>query len=264
MANVGGVPVWSRSGKGAESLAGFGIHNTHNPAVQQRGSVLLATYVVPQALRATLTSLAFCDNVYLMWPQTFFVQTARVLTGCTFEQSNQLMLSKIEETLQRRREKERQGLANRLNAALQTFSYGVSGTQSSTPSPATMNEEEKLQVLMENGVGIWQIGYRQECFIAVSVTGKWYINDEKETKDAFFLPDPYSTPITLRRYWTEYKKTNILVVMGHRNDYRDIPDFVDRHLSKFVFDVTPTSFKVTFPDNETLSQRTMSYEYPVN
>ncbi|RYH10744.1 hypothetical protein EON65_39290 [archaeon] len=47
MANVSGIPVWTQSGAGSESIGKFGILNTHAPAVQQRGNVLVCTYLAP-------------------------------------------------------------------------------------------------------------------------------------------------------------------------------------------------------------------------
>jgi hypothetical protein len=45
IANISGVGVWSQSGSGAESLMNFGMTNTHNPFIKQKGSVLIASYV---------------------------------------------------------------------------------------------------------------------------------------------------------------------------------------------------------------------------
>lgn len=42
--NLSGVGVWAQSGAGSESFMSFDMANTHNPLVQQRGSMLLATY----------------------------------------------------------------------------------------------------------------------------------------------------------------------------------------------------------------------------
>lgn len=53
MANVSGIPFWTQSGSGTEGVLGFGMHNTHNPAVQQRHGLLVATYLAPQVLTGT-------------------------------------------------------------------------------------------------------------------------------------------------------------------------------------------------------------------
>jgi hypothetical protein len=44
MANIDGVGVWTQSGAGGESLVGFGMANTHNPAVSQQDGLLVAAY----------------------------------------------------------------------------------------------------------------------------------------------------------------------------------------------------------------------------
>ncbi len=269
MANIGGVPVWSRSGRGAESVAGFGIHNTHNPAVQQRGNVLLATYVSPPDLRATLTGLAFSDNVFVMWPEAFFEQKVIVMTNTTFAESKVMIPRKIEEVLQQRREKDKQCRSPFpiFNAAYNTLSLaasvvGKSGTEIVNSSHiASLSIDEQLQIMLENGSQVWQIGYRQRCYIALFMTGKWYINDDNDTKDIYFQADPSSSRKSLRRYWTEYKKTNILVVVGHREDYKDINEFVDGYLCKFRMEGEKNGFKVTFPDFATGAQTTLCYSY---
>jgi hypothetical protein len=87
MANVGGVPVWSRSGKGAESLAGFGIHNTHNPAVQQRGSVMLVSYSAPHALQGWVIGRIFSSKVFLMWPEQIFDEIGYAVLSYNYQDS---------------------------------------------------------------------------------------------------------------------------------------------------------------------------------
>lgn len=72
MINLGGVPVYSRSGLGSESIAGFGIHNTHNPAVMQLGSLMLVSYVSPAALRSFPISTIFSSRIHLFWPSKLF------------------------------------------------------------------------------------------------------------------------------------------------------------------------------------------------
>lgn len=44
MANVSGMGVWSQAGSGSEGVMKFGMTNTHNPIVTQKGSVLIASY----------------------------------------------------------------------------------------------------------------------------------------------------------------------------------------------------------------------------
>jgi hypothetical protein len=44
IANVSGVGVWSQAGSGSEACLNFGMTQTHNPVVTQRGSLLIASY----------------------------------------------------------------------------------------------------------------------------------------------------------------------------------------------------------------------------
>lgn len=44
IANVSGMGVWSQAGSGSEGIMKFGMTNTHNPAITQKGSVLIASY----------------------------------------------------------------------------------------------------------------------------------------------------------------------------------------------------------------------------
>lgn len=44
IANISGMGVWSQAGSGGEGILSFGMTNTHNPVVTQKGSVLIASY----------------------------------------------------------------------------------------------------------------------------------------------------------------------------------------------------------------------------
>jgi hypothetical protein len=41
---LSGVGIWTQSGGGSDSVVGFGMSNTYNPAVSQEGSILVAAY----------------------------------------------------------------------------------------------------------------------------------------------------------------------------------------------------------------------------
>lgn len=62
MANIEGIPLWSTSGIGSESLAGFAINNTYNPYCKQQGSVLVVSYFPPKKNEIT----------QLFWPTPLF------------------------------------------------------------------------------------------------------------------------------------------------------------------------------------------------
>lgn len=45
IANVSGVGVWTQAGTGSDGFLNFGMTNTHNPVITQKGSLLIASYV---------------------------------------------------------------------------------------------------------------------------------------------------------------------------------------------------------------------------
>jgi hypothetical protein len=78
IANVSGVGVWSQSG-GGEAFLSFGIFNTHNPLIRQKGSVLIASHAAPSSLtsRMIMGSL-FSYSVRVFWPHNLMDES------CTF------------------------------------------------------------------------------------------------------------------------------------------------------------------------------------
>ena len=71
IANICGIPVYSRSGS-RDSHHGKLIANTHNPAVVQKGSLLVAAYVRPPALKPGFLRCSLSPVVYLLWPTALF------------------------------------------------------------------------------------------------------------------------------------------------------------------------------------------------
>jgi len=64
MANIEGLPVWSTSGKGSESFAGFSMNNTYNPYCSQSSSLLVVSYYPRLTYRN--------EVVQLFWPSSLF------------------------------------------------------------------------------------------------------------------------------------------------------------------------------------------------
>jgi hypothetical protein len=65
---VGGVGVWSQSGNG-ERVHLFGVFNTHNPLVRQKGSVLIASHAAPASLTSRMImGNLFSYSVRVFWP----------------------------------------------------------------------------------------------------------------------------------------------------------------------------------------------------
>lgn len=76
--NLCGVGLWSQSGKGSEGIGGWGITNTHNPHVTQRGAVLIAAYVKPSILKTAIVGNLFSGHSQLFWPEAFLDMSVKV------------------------------------------------------------------------------------------------------------------------------------------------------------------------------------------
>jgi len=75
MACVDGAPIWSQAGGGERcerGLLGFGVTSSHNPTIQQRGSILLACY---HPKKGSLGPRLFGEGVRLFWPLSLFTRT---------------------------------------------------------------------------------------------------------------------------------------------------------------------------------------------
>ena len=69
-ANIGGAAVWTQTGGGpADSFAGYGMTNTHNPNVVQRGPVCVVAHSAPTTFQAGILASSFLSYVaHLYWP----------------------------------------------------------------------------------------------------------------------------------------------------------------------------------------------------
>lgn len=74
--------VWTQTGCNSK-IAGFAITNTHNPCCQQRGSLLLVSYVAPHDLVASMSVIGnLLDyRATLFWPSTSVVDEYRVVNA---------------------------------------------------------------------------------------------------------------------------------------------------------------------------------------
>ena len=63
MANIAGLGVWAQAGSGSEGIMNFGISNTHNPLITQKGSVLIASYIRYNIISYFVT----CTQLYCVW-----------------------------------------------------------------------------------------------------------------------------------------------------------------------------------------------------
>lgn len=86
--NLEGLPIWSQSGQGSESIADFSIINTHSPCIKQRDNILVVTYVTPKILKNTLVvGSVFNHVVRFFWPRSFFDEETTSLASTTRSRS---------------------------------------------------------------------------------------------------------------------------------------------------------------------------------
>jgi hypothetical protein len=229
MANIGGVPVWSRSGLGSESIAGFGINNTHNPAVQQIADVLVASYVTPSALNG-ITGAIFRPRVYLMWPAQLFEVNKYCVLNNSFEDST----STVSSELRRLRARQRSPLL--LTNVVNLF----------------RNKETDDQLLMNCSLKLWRIGVRNDCYVACHLTTPCYVN-VSNCNDLIFQVDVGSDRIPFEQIWTDSAAVSIVIVVGSKQDFPTIENFVDCRL-RFINVNSLTigsshNIEVRFPQN---------------
>eukprot|EP01035_Chromulina_nebulosa_P023994 gene23994-31149_t len=78
--NLDGVGVWTQSGEGSNSMAGFGICNTHNPYIKQIDQFMVVSYSKPEALNTAIVGRLFKSKSRLFWPEQFLDQPYRYLS----------------------------------------------------------------------------------------------------------------------------------------------------------------------------------------
>ena len=270
MANIGGVPVWSRSGRGAESVAGFGIHNTHNPAVQQRGNVLLVSYAAPNILQGWVVGGVFSPKVYLMWPATIFDEIGYGIVSRSFCDSRDKIIS-----------------APAASHSLFTFpslsfSRPVTAIDQFSSSSSSENSTfPDLKNILASGEHIWMIGRKGGAYIACHITkgsstedrgAVLKVNDSLDAKDVYFQCDASNTSKkdSITRISTDAKNVSIVVVVGSQSQYPSIERFVDRCLLQIsihddgkVVHVHSAQGHDSDADHPSIpQQQILKYEYP--
>lgn len=146
IANVSGVGVWTQAGSGSEGFLNFGMTNTHNPLVKQKGSLLVATHAAPHSLTTwMLFGSMFSSAVRLFFPLPLMDEF------CCFQAaSDDLFASK---------------------------------THPPAHSPLVMHTSlAKIDEVVQKS-RVWLAGRRGEALIAVLCTQKTKM-DYKATKDA--------------------------------------------------------------------------------
>ncbi len=194
-ANVGGFPVYSRTGPGmsTKTMLRFGMENTHMPAVQQRRSLLVATYVTPSSL---LFRQTFSTSVQLFWPFRRFIHI--------------------------------HGLRYRQSEALQPVD---NATWSSINK--AQDEGSKSGKVAQNKRYAWIVGYHNGVFIGCLFTRfpAWENSGESD----FFTvinQDGLSTNRTCSLAIVNNQEVvSLVVIVGSKMEYSSMMDFVDGRLN---------------------------------
>jgi hypothetical protein len=87
MVNLAGLPVWSQSASANDSIASFGITNTHNPAVQQAEDMLLVTYLTPSIFTNTFNFIIrslFTTKVRMFFPIDLVDRVVVIPCNCPY------------------------------------------------------------------------------------------------------------------------------------------------------------------------------------
>lgn len=212
IANLRGVPIWSQSGLGSESISGFGIHNTHNPAIQQIQDIMLITYLAPDALSGLFVRNLFSSHVRFFWPIPLF---DKHIVKEYSKQSN--------EDNAKVREKKK---------IFPSFSFKGNGKAQMIKKSPILPSNEDESIMKSDKHKVWCIGQRESLFVAVLCTKGVYL-DYKDTNDARFTyrVDDSSVTVTIPRLICEAKRHSWIVVVGTIMEYPDIDAFIDSKLS---------------------------------
>lgn len=224
IANVAGLPVWTQSGAGSESIAGFGIHNTHNPAVQQRRGLLLVSYVAPRLLTKTMiVGNIFSYHVRCFWPMQFFDEEEVISHEAICQLSQQESASQPNALPDNRRGDKLQN--------------------------ARAKQIEKMT---------WMIGRKCGAYIAVLCTAKctW---DTRSSNDAMLQPTRSDEKQCIPRRTTTSKAHSWVIVVGSASEFSTLDNFKRYKLSAIVCSDSNRDrrYQVTVTDSHT--QESMNY-----
>jgi hypothetical protein len=248
MANISGAPLWSQSGLGSESVGGFEIFNTHNPAVQQNAETMLITYLTPHALKTVFMRNIFSSKVRFFWPIPLFDKHWVKEYGKKFEEPSRIL-------------KEKKGYLSFLGGGQHPHRSNI---------PNYPSEAEQLLLRAEE-CRSWCIGQRGNVYVAVMCT-KPIVLDDKSTLDAVFQEmtigedNKYKKKnIVLPRLYCEARYHSWVLVFGTTTEYDSVEKFVDEKLMKIdvvekeINDGTNKIYKIDVKEGE--SEKKLSYQY---
>jgi hypothetical protein len=190
MANVGGLPVWSQSGKGSESISKFGIFNTHSPCVSQRGRLLVAAYLPPKVLtRTAVVGSVFSFNVRMFWPRSLFDEE---MTGVMGDATTHRLLSE---------------------------------TQSSIRSVFGLKQKEEQDGAIAGGV--WWAGRKEQNFIGIMCTKCTHTETGRQEDAELRLDRDREGTMIPRRVRREGNGHSWIVIVGTMDEFPSLPSFME-------------------------------------
>lgn len=252
MANVAGIPVWSQSGLGSESIANFSINNTHNPCCQQRDNVLLVSYVAPAMLTSTtIVGNLFSTIVRFFWPAPFFDEDILVASGRTLHGSETLL--KQFWTKHRAEQKKLSAAPRRLlnifahslfdskkeskaSAAMPSYQEGTEEQEdvAVTEDHKSLSHRAMAEVLSKNrNLCYWRVGRRGSAYIAVLCTKNCSV-DTANCKDATIQPMMDMPEVSIPRMVCHSNRQSWVIAVGTQEQYGSLRGFVDEHLQYLV------------------------------
>lgn len=205
--NISGLPIWSQSGLGSESVAGFGIHNTHNPAVQQIGGLMLITYLTPDVLSSFIIRSLFSSKVRFFWPLSLFDSHLIKEYGKRFDQSNSVVQGK---------------------KSWNVLNFGAGPRRS---SPVFPSEQEQL-LLKSSRNKVWCIGRKNDVYVAVLCTQSIVV-DDNDTDDAqfeYFNNEKIKCKQVLARLCCDNPYHSWIVITCTTQEFSSLESFVNEKL----------------------------------
>jgi hypothetical protein len=235
--NLKGIPIWSQSGLGSESIAGFGIHNTHNPAVQQVNDIMLVSYLAPSSLiNSLIIRNLFSYKVRLFWPFPLFDRHIIKEYGKESSQEN----SKNEK-------KKKSGWLSSSFSSSISSSRIASKDQSYVKNLKNLKESLKKEFLLyptdkeehflrNDRTKVWCIGQYDNLYIAVLCTKPVKI-DYQDSDDGHFQDigmNGQKYTVMIPRLVCEEKYQSWILIVGTNQEYPTIEAFIDQRISKVV------------------------------
>lgn len=280
MVNFDGIPIWSQSGLGSESIAGFAMTNTHNPAVQQDGDLLLQTYIRPPTLHSMVIKTIFNYKVRFFWPMNYFdehrvveyVKPRPNSSGDSWDYNSWATKSNgasnnneaISDSSQPKRKKK--SMTSAATSSLKSVMNFVTTGHTKPRSERKQNTDNSIhptkddELLLQSKSKVWCIGRRNDAFIAICCT-KPIIYEGKETDDANFQETKQSSKKSIPRLYCHDNYHSWIVLVGTTEDYSSIDDFIHQRVQHIMIEEKYIEFENIYQINvlDITTQKSLVY-----